>query len=246
MRGRQVHSTKVIGIMTWTWLVVGAIFAMFSFLSNLNNNTQFEAAQVFTDIYLFSFVLLLALPMFDRFKNKLTGDDGEKHFWLQDITFHKLIYVFLGFLLVVGAAYFAILIGQPLVGIFISGFIMLFMFYRTNSILIPIFIHGAYNSFVVIAQSGLIGASIIPLNVTTSELGVPIIGISISASTALLSEILYQCVLVAPAEELLKMLLIAFVVVNVKGGFTDKGLAKWYAGFIAVIVWGSMHLLNAI
>ncbi|MDE1867680.1 MAG: hypothetical protein KGI08_08240 [Thaumarchaeota archaeon] len=232
------------GLMTWIWLVVGAIFSLFSFLANLHNDTQFKAAQVFTDLYLFSFILLITLPQFDRFRTKLTGDDGEKNFWLQDLTFHKLIYVPLGFILVLVSAYIALLGGQPIVGIFVSGMIMLTIFYRTHSILIPIFIHGMYNSFVVLVQSGLIGNSVIPANITTSALGVPIIGVSISGLSALSSEIIFQNVLVATSEELFKMMVIAFVVVNLRGGFNAGKGSRWFAGFIAVVAWAVLHIIT--
>lgn len=232
------------GLMTWIWLVVGAIFSLFSFLANLHNDTQFKAAQVFTDLYLFSFVLLITLPQFDRFRTKLTGDDGEKNFWLQDLTFHKLLYVPLGFVLVLVSAYLALLINQPIIGIFISGMIMLTIFFRTHSILIPVFIHGMYNSFVVLVQSGMIGNSFIPQSITTSALGVPIIGVTISGLSALASEIIFQNVLVATSEELFKMMVIAFVVVNLRGGFNAGKGSKWFAGIIAVISWAVLHIIT--
>lgn len=231
------------GTMVWIYLTMGAMFVIFTYLVNLGNDIQIKAISFFSFTYLFCFLLLIMLPfMTSAYNNRIKGNDGTRLFWLQDITKGKLIWYPIGTIGVFAVAYLSIGLNNPFVGILLSGAIMMMCFFRTHSILIPILIHGTYNAVVVLLQSGLVSNSFL----SSTPISVPIIGVSIIGGSQLASEMIFQFVLVATAEELLKVLIIAFFIVNVKGSFQSKGIYKIIGAIIALVVWSVLHLISAI
>lgn len=229
-----------LGTTAWIYLVVGAMFAIFAFLLNLQNDIQIKSIIFFSITYLFCYVFLITLPfMSSVYSQRSRGSDGSRPFWLQNLQPKQLIWIPFGILGVFAVAYASLGLQNPLLGIMFSGIVMLIAFYRTHNILIPILIHGTYNAIVVFLKSGLISNSVL----SVSPIPVPTIGVSLVAGSQLASEMIFQYVLVAVAEELLKMLIIAFILVNIKGSFDSKGGWKYLAGGIAVVIWSVLHLI---
>lgn len=235
---------KNFGIMTWLWLSMGALFALFSFIANINNDVQLKTAEVFSFLYLFCFILLLALPQMDKFRNRMAADDGSTHFWLQDVSTDKLWWIGIGLIGVFASSYLTASLNVPIIGIFASGIFMMIAFLRTKSILIPIMIHGIYNAVVILLQSGLVAGSFFAQSAIQTS--VPIIGISNNGLPPLASEMIFQFLLVATAEELLKVLVISFFVVNVKGGFNPTRTTTWIAALVSVGFWTILHAIQAL
>lgn len=237
--------SKVYGLTTWLWISLSIVTVLFFLLSNVNKEIEFRSTLIFMTVFIASFLLLLVLGQFSgRVQQATKGEGNIRFFFMQDITKEKLIYVPVGLAGVIGASFLAVSLDfgySALIGIFLSGMIMLYAFFMTNSILIPILIHGIYNSIVVVMRAG------IPNNfLAEAPISVPEIAISISGLSQLASEILFQNVLVATSEEMFKVLIIAFIIVSVKGRFNSGGNVKYVAGTFAVGVWSIFHLIQAL
>ncbi len=230
--------------MTWIYLVIGAIFSSFAFLTNYNHGSnQIASITFFSLTYIFSFVFLIMLPfMSQMYGTRVRGSDGVRPFWLQNLTLGKLAWVPIGVVGVFAMAYLSVGLQSPIIGIFLSGVIMMICFFRTHSILVPILIHGIYNAVIVVLQAGIFTNSFL----STAPTSVPLIGVSLVAGSQLTSEMIFQFVLVATTEELLKMLIIAFFIVNIKGTFDSKGILKYFGAVTAIIIWSVLHLIVAL
>ena len=242
----QSSFRQIFGLTTWLWISLSIVTVLFFLLSNVTKEIEFRSTLIFMTVFLASFLLLLVLGFFSsRVKSGVAGKNGVTFFFMQDITKEKLVYVPIGLVGVLGASFLAVSLDfqySALLGIFLSGIIMLYAFFRTSSILIPILIHGIYNSIVVIARSGLTQSSFL----AEAPISVPEVAISISGLSQLASEIIFQNVLVATSEEMFKILIIAFIIVSVKGSFNDSGITKYVAGVFAVSVWAIFHLIQAL
>ena len=194
------------------------------------------------------------------------GGTGERAkdlniFWTNDIDLNGLMWIAIGIFTVV-ASIFAILFvmsgadaetirNAQFGSIFIGGVIMMVAFLRTNALLVPIIIHGTYNSLVVYleqTQFAIIGG-IEQFSAVGDErvlLGVNEIGIGFQGVSNIFSEFIWQFTLVATAEEFLKLAILVFVVILINGFFKSTGLSVVIGAGVAILFWTSLHLVSAI
>lgn len=239
-----------VGAAVWLWLTISVVVVAHSLLSQLNNDFDFKSTQIFATTFIISLLMLLIFIVLDlvntsfRKKVRRTEENSITLFFMQDLTIRKVIWVPIGVLGVFAVSFASTSADFVIIGIFLSGLIMMVAFFRTHSILVPIFIHGIYNTLVVLFRSGLIQGNIA---LQQTPFNVPDIGINFSGLTQLGSEILAQFTLVATAEELLKVLIIGFMVVAIKrGDFNTEGVSKWFAGIVAVAMWAILHLVQSV
>ena len=128
---------------------------------------------------------------------------------------------------------------------------MMVAFLQTNSLLVPIIIHGVYNSFVVfLRQTGfeLVGG-VNQFSVGTGSpifLGVNEVGVGFGRGFDLASEVVWQFTLVATAEEFLKLGVLVLVVLLIHGAFRNRGLAIIAGGIVSLVFWTNLHLIQAL
>lgn len=243
---RQHHEAvnKAFGLTTWIYICLSVITVMVYLLANVQDceSIEFCSTSIFFSVLIACFTMLIILGyLTESVGNHVKGEKDIKFFFMQDITIYKLVWIPIGLVGVFTGSYIGIISQQPLIGIFVSGIMMLIAFYRTHAILIPIIIHGIYNSVVVYIRAGTFDNIL-----SASPIHVPEIGINLKGFSTLASEIIFQNVLVAPAEEFLKVLVIAFVLVSTRGQFGSKGISKWIAGIFAVLLWVLFHTIQAV
>ena len=212
---------------------------MIALLNEVNDcgSVQFCATVIFFLVFMGSVFMLLLLIISTQNRRVL-------YFFWQDITLQKLVWVPLGFMLVLAIAYGSSFIDSQyssLIGIFFSGLVMLVAFFATNSALIPILIHGFYNSLVVVMRSGF--------GFDLKGIGVPDIGINVAILQQfgdVVPQIFFQIVLVAASEEFFKIFTIVFVIMATRGTFGTDGPMKWVGGVVAVLIWTVYHTITAI
>ena len=232
---------QTLGVTNWLFLSLSVITVMFFLLSNVSKceATEFCATTIFFQVFLGSgFMLVVLWLLYEKGRERMRVREGNKIkiFFLQDLTIKKLIYVPLGLVGVIGISY---VIGTSSIpyasymAIFSSGIVMLACFYKTNSIGVPILIHGLYNSLVVFLRS--------TTSLSSFPLDVPTIGINFELFGNIISEIIFQLTLVASSEELFKVFIIAFIIVSSEGGFKENNKMKYISGIFAVFVWTVYH-----
>lgn len=239
-------------------LIIIALPMIISFygLSNISegNETEFKTLTLFFLIYLgFGFGLLFTQVNLAGLKQK---SDELELFWTNEIDKNGVIWVIIGVIGVFASVALVLTLGQGLdqnglrnaqiLGILLAGFIMITAFLKTNSLLVPVIIHGVYNSFIVYLQytkfelvGGLTGFASVPISV-------PQIGIGFQGFADLYSEIIWQFFLVAIAEEFLKLGVLVFVVILLYGVWKSKSLAVIVGAVIAVIFWSILHQIQAL
>ncbi len=237
---------KSTGITNWIYFGLAIITVMVFLLGNVSSceSVQFCATTIFFIVFIGSLTMLTLLWLISpQIKSRLQGTNV-KLFFMQDITFKKLLLVPLGLILVITFSYLATSFNNgspditqnpaPFVGIFLAGIVMGVQLILTHSILVPILTHGIYNSVVVLLREQVVGLATFPI-------AVPEIGLSIKGFSDLGSEIIFQNVLVASSEELFKTFIIAFFVVAVAGSFQSKGKLVWAGMIVAVLLWTLYH-----
>ena len=75
---------------------------------------------------------------------------------------------------------------------------------------------------------------------------IPIIGNAIPDIQPIFSEFGFQLFLVAPAEEALKVAMIAGLIVLMRGSYVENTNFKWVGGFFAVLIWAGLHYIISI
>lgn len=259
MAQRTVTKSDVTRVSTVIWVLALPMILGFFALSNIDNEVEFRTLQTFFFLYLGSGVGIL-------FAQANLGGTGERArdlniFWTNDIDLKGLIWIGAG-IFAVFVSVFLILISASggdadtlrnaqFIGILVAGIIMMVAFLQTNALLVPIIIHGVYNSTVVYlnrTQFSLVGGqqqfSVAPDQPVL--LGVNEIGIGFQGVSDLFSEFIWQFTLVATAEEFLKLAILVFVVILINGFFQSKGISVVIGGAVAIIFWTSLHLVNAI
>ena len=223
-----------------TVFVVGAVL-----LGNVNacGSIEFCKVTVFAILFGLSAIILLAFAVFTRGGYNTVGGAGPiGRFMFQPITTGKMLWVPIGVIAVVATSYavtFWDYSYASFVGIFFSGIIMFIAFLQTNSIIVPIVIHGLYNSIVTVLREGVGNL----FDGFTPNVGLG--GISLTESTKFWFEIALQNTLVAPSEELFKLFGVAVFVAILKGSYTNPGIRVWTAGVIAVLIWTVLHLIQS-
>jgi len=220
----------------------------FLLLSDINEDTPFKANLIFFLMLIGSFFFVFAISFTDIFQRKLGGEHGARFFFFTDvpmITF--IIWVPIGLLGAFGVALLSQNLGldqtnASLVSIAGSGTVMMAIFFITKTILIPMIIHGLFNTIVIAIRDGIIfsfaqGLELFPI---------PDVGITNSAINQFLLDFIIQMTLVSVGEEMLKMLIIAFVVLSIPNAKFKSGIAKYIGAFIALLIWSSFHLITGL
>ncbi len=159
--GTTLNARNVTRVSTVIWVLALPMILGFFALSNIQNETEFRTLQTFFFLYLGSGVGIL-------FAQANLGGTGERAkdlniFWTNDIDINGLVWITIGIFTVVASIFlllFAIagadadtIRNGQFVGIFIGGIIMMIAFLKTHALLVPIIIHGTYNSLVVYLQA---------------------------------------------------------------------------------------------
>lgn len=238
---------KSTGITNWIYFGLAIITVMVFLLGNVNecDSVQFCATSIFFIVFIGSLVMLTLLWLILPQVRDRISDGDVKLFFMQDITFRKLLLVPIGIILVLSVSYTATLFNNgnpdivanpaPFLAIFMSGIVMGIQLIWTHSILVPILTHGIYNSIVVLLREGAGGG------LASFPIAVPEVGLTLQGFSDLGSEIIFQNVLVASSEELFKTFIIAFFVVAVSGSFHSKGKMVWIGMIVAVTLWTLYH-----
>ena len=259
MAQRAVNAQNVTRVSTVIWVLALPMILGFFALSNIQNEVEFRTLQTFFFLYLGSGMGIL-------FAQANLGGSGERAkdlniFWTNDIDLNGLMWIVIGIFTVVASIFLllfsisgadadTIRAGQ-FAGIVIGGIIMMVAFLKTNALLVPIIIHGTYNSLVVYLEQtrfSIIGG-IEQFSAVGQErvlLGVNEIGIGFQGISNIFSEFIWQYTLVATAEEFLKLAILTFVVILINGFFNSKGLSVIIGAGVAILFWASLHLVSAI
>ena len=168
---------KSTGITNWIYFGLAIITVMVFLLGNVSSceSVQFCATTIFFIVFIGSLTMLTLLWLISPdIKNRLQNNNV-KLFFMQDITFKKLLLVIPGLLLVLTFSYMATSFNNgspdimqnpaPFLGIFLSGLVMGIQLIITHSILVPILTHGIYNSMVVLLRESVTGLATFPIAV---------------------------------------------------------------------------------
>ena len=172
------------------------------------------------------------------------GHDNIRLFFMQEITLKKTLYIPLGLGGVFAISLLTINSNVPqasFLSILGAGLVMGFCFLRTHTIIVPILIHGTYNSIVVILREQFSNSVL-----SSSPINVPVIDISLGNASNLAYQVLFQNFLVASSEEMFQILIMAFFVVTLRNKFVGTGGSIFVGMIIAKILWASMHLVQAL
>ena len=236
----QTIATTV-GYTTWIWFAISGITVMFFLLANINSDTEFKAVNVFSITTVFSFLIIVLLMQITKTGK---GHDNIRLFFMQEITLKKTLYIPLGLGGVFAISLLTINSNVPqasFLSILGAGLVMGFCFLRTHTIIVPILIHGTYNSIVVILREQFSNSVL-----SSSPINVPVIDISLCNASNLASQVLFQNFLVASSEEMFQILIMAFFVVTLRNKFVGTGGSIFVGMIIAKILWASMHLVQAL
>jgi len=254
-----LNKTNVTRVSTVIWVLALPMILGFFALSNIQNEIEFRTLQTFFFLYLGSGMGIL----FAQANLGGTGDRAKdlNIFWTNDIDLNGLIWITVGIFTVVGSIFLVLfsISGQDadtirngqFVGIFIGGIIMMVAFLKTHALLVPIIIHGTYNSLIVFLQETgfeLVGGTeqFSAVGEERILLGVNEIGIGFQGVSNIFAEFIWQFTLVATAEEFLKLAILVFVVILINGFFNSKGISVIIGAGVAVLFWSSLHLVSAI
>lgn len=225
------------------------VLVTFLLLSDINTDFEFKGTLIFYATLVGSFFFIYVLSFTTIFSKKLGGDKQARLFFMQDVSVIKFfIYVPIG---LVGAFTMALLSqnlgldaqNASLFSIAGSGLVMMIIFFVTKTILIPILIHGAFNTLVIAIRDGVIQS----FAGTQNELfPIPDVGITSSTFNQFTVDLMTQFTLVSPAEEMMKMLIIAFVVLGIPNARFKDGISKYIGAFFALLVWTMFHTIQAV
>jgi len=246
-------------VSTLIWVLAIPMIVGFFALSNIDNETEFRTLNTFFILYLASgFGILLAMG------NVFNVADSAKKlsvFWTNDIDAKGLTWIMIGIVGVFASVGLTLTFGAgqdaeglifaQVAGIFLAGVVMMIAFLQTNALLVPIIIHGFYNSTVIFLRStsfDIVGG-VNQFAVAEGKpifLGVNEIGVGLGQTADLISEVIWQFTLVATAEEFLKLGILVVVVLIIHGRFQDRGFAIILGAGTALIMWTSLHLTRAL
>ena len=234
------------GVQTAIYLMLSVIVVLFFALGSLNDGTEFRSTIIFMTVLMASYMLLLGLATSPSIGKYFKGKNAQL-FFQHDITIGHLIWVPIGFTMSFVFSLFVNNMGlqsteQAMIAIIGSGAIMMFIFFRTGSILIPILIHGLFNTVILILTSDIIPFQVL----SNTPIPVPEIGVTLGTLQPLLSESVFQFFLTAPSEEMFKMLVIAFVLAVTKNQFDNKSPVVYFAGAFSVTIWAFYHLIASL
>lgn len=217
-------------------------------LTDIDTDQPFKGNLIFYLMLMGASLFLFLIAFTPIAERKLQGNKGARFFFFTDVSFTKvLIYVPIGILGSFGIALLSQNLGlgsvdASLVSIAGSGLVMMVIFFVTRTILIPIIIHASFNVIVIALRDGIVasvyeGIELVPI---------PNVTITVGQVNQFITDALVQFTLTAPAEEMLKMLIIAFIVLGVPNAKFKNGMTKYIGAFFALLVWASFHAIQAI
>lgn len=236
--GQQIVLYVLFAVITMTYLL----------LTDIETDAPFKGNLIFYLMLLGSFFFLFVISFTSVFERKLEGEKSARFFFFSDVGLSKfIIWVPIGILGSFGIALMAQNLGfgstdASLIAIAGSGTVMMIIFFITKTIMIPIIIHGAFNTIVIALRDGVISSVFQGLELVP----IPNVGISIGTLNQFFSDFLVQFTLVSPAEEMLKMLIIAFIVLSIPNAKFKTGVAKYIGAFFALLIWSSFHAIQAV
>lgn len=243
-------------VTTLLWIIGFPMILGFYSLSNTDNSAQFQNLTIFFELYIASLVAIMFIHV-DAFDLK-TNARKLRAFWTDDIDRKRIGWIGVGIVGVFSVVGITLAAGQniapneipviQILGIGLAGIVMMYCFLKTNSIMVPIIIHGTYNSFIVFLQQ--VPLSLSPSQLNSIPISVPTIGINFFQSSAtfgrLYSEFIWQYTLVATAEEFLKLAVLYFMIGAIAGRWLPKGVTLIIAAAVSIAVWVSFHSIVAI
>jgi hypothetical protein len=240
-----VSRTVTAGTQIITYVMFSVVTISYLLLTDINTDAPFKANLIFYLMLLGSFFFVFAISFTNIFERKLGGENGARFFFFSDVSIGKfLIYVPIGLLGSFGLALVSQNLGlgtvdSALVSIGGSGTVMMVIFFITKTIMIPIIIHATFNTIVIALRDGVITSDLLGLELVP----LPNVTITVSQFNQFFTDVLIQYTLVSPAEEMLKMLIIAFIVLSIPNARFKDGIAKYIGAFFALVIWTSFHLL---
>ncbi len=229
------------------YIMFSVISISYLLLNDIDTDQAFKGNLIFYLMLIGSALFLFMISFTNIGQRKLKGDRADL-FFFQDISISKfLIWVPIGILASFGIALLSQnlglgSIGASIVSIAGSGLIMMVIFFIVKSILPSIIIHASFNTIVIALRDGIIASDFVGLELVP----IPNIAISFGQVNQFLTDVMVQYTLVAPAEEMLKMLILAFVVLGIPNARFKSGISKYIGATIALVVWSSFHLIQAI
>lgn len=242
--------SQIIGYSNYLFFSI-TVIAVLVFLLDASKSCgsviDFCTISIFLLVFTVSMLMLLVLALITGVYRPVHRENGKTGgafksgnlvlFFLEDVNLKQLLMIPLGLGLVFAISFFAVLIQQPIVGIFGSGIVMTSIFFYTNSAMPVILIHGMYNGLVVLLRSqklGILASS--PIRVPDESIGF--------FDQELINQVLTQILLVAPAEELFRIFMITVFLIFIKLKFNYAGFwPKVFAGMASVSIWSSYHLI---
>lgn len=247
MATHQLNKTITAGHQIILFFMFSVFVVGFLLLTQINLDVEFRGTLVFFILLIGSFTGLYIISFTNIFSKKLGGEREAQLFFVSDISLFKFaIYVPLGVAGALGVALLSQNLGldsqsTALVSIFGSGLVMMIVFFLSKTILTAIIIHGIFNVLVLAIRDGIIGS------VTGLELfPVPELGLSIGQINSFLITILEQFTMVAFGEEMMKVLIIAFVVLSIPNAKFRGGISKYLGALLALIIWTAYHTIQAV
>ncbi len=240
----QISRTVTAGQQIVTYVMFSVITVTYLLLTDIGTDQPFKANLIFYLMLLGSFFFVFIISFTPVFERKLEGEKSARLFFFTDVPLTSfIIWIPIGVLGAFGIALVSQNLGldttsASLMSIAGSGLVMMIIFFVTKTILIPIFIHAIFNIIVIALRDGIITSF-----VTEELFPIPDVGVSIGQFNQFATDVLIQATLVAPAEEMLKMLIIAFVVLSIPNAKFKTGFAKFLGAFFALLIWSSFHLI---
>ena len=247
-----IRSKSQVSVILWV-LALPMILGFYAL--SKQGTADLQVLFTFMGLYLMSgFGILLAQMNLGGVKDK--GSDLGA-FWMWDVDKNGLKWIGIGLAGVIVSILIILSIGNgfdgalsrfiQIVGIIIAGMIMMLAFIKSHSILVPIVIHGTWNTIVNVIKQ-------LPFEVTglkQAQLSalpdIPEIGVGLFGNIAdIYSESIWQYTIVATAEEFLKLATFIFVVAFLNARWKDKGLSIVVGAFVSVIFWAFLHSISAI
>jgi len=227
------------GQTTILWFGISVIIFAFFLIANLKDFLQFNTAVAFLFIWVVSLTFLGMVHRNPSLSSHVKSVDA---FWQEDPNLNNIKWIGISLGGIFLSVALSVSLNSALIGIGMSGIILMVAFVKTNSILVPILAHGVYNSFVVTVKAT--GLELFTF-LNQSPIGVPNVDLGIAGLSNLYSEVIWQFMLVASAEELMKVAILVFVVLMLRGRF-ENGNQVWIGGVTAVIIWTAMHTIQAL
>jgi len=245
---RQISRTVTAGQQVVIYVMFSVITATFLFLTDIGTDQPFKANLIFYLMLLGSFFFLVIISFTTIYARKLGGEHSARFFFFTDTPLIKfIIWVPIGLF----GAFAIALVSQnlgldrtnaSLISIGGSGLIMMIIFFITKSVLIPMVIHGFFNTLVIALREGILFS----FTTTNDLVPIPNVGITTPQINQFLTDTIIQFSLVSTGEEMLKILVIAFVVLGIPNAKFKDGIAKYIGGFFALLIWTSFHTITGL